>query len=70
MDAIGTAVQQGWTHLLLPQTSEWWLERYADLHSYLMSQGRLEVDGAACRVFRLTSTFRPQSYADTLAMST
>jgi ABC-type multidrug transport system fused ATPase/permease subunit/GT2 family glycosyltransferase len=70
MDAVAAAVQQGWTHLLLPETSRWWLERYADLGSYLMSQGRLEVDGAACRVFRLTSAFRPQSYTDTLAMLT
>jgi hypothetical protein len=47
---------QGAQYLLLPATSAWWLDHYADFREYLEgSYSRLPITDSACRIFALTA---------------
>ena len=52
--------QQGATHLLIPASSLWWLDHYADFHDHLRSRyARLEGSGPDCVIFQLADTSAP-----------
>ena len=51
--SLSALTAAGWTHLLLPASSAWWLERYGALAAHLDATAQLVVDEPACRVYRL-----------------
>jgi hypothetical protein len=53
VDALERLVDAGWTHLVLPATSAWWLEHYDGMARYLDQTGERVLDDADGRVFRL-----------------
>jgi ATP-binding cassette subfamily B protein len=54
--SLSALTAAGWTHLLLPASSAWWLERYAALTAHLDATAQLVVDEPACRVYRLCAS--------------
>jgi hypothetical protein len=44
----------GATHLLIPATSSWWLDHYAELRSHLHAHALLLSEDADCRIYEMT----------------